>query len=268
MGIEFSKDGHIAKVAINVAKTKNALSPAMLMDLCNIWDECQKDDSIRVVILHSALPDIFCAGMDIQESIPLLMGSKPLTTQTERYLFSEENGFKGFSKALLKVKELDRPVIAAIHGWCITGGFEMAMGCELRIASEEAKFQMRETKLGIMPMSGSNVFLPMQVGNARALEILLTGSVFPARTLYDWGFLNKVVPKEDLMEEALALAEIIAGNGPKSIRSMAKMNHEIKGMSLVEAFNREIELGLPVFRSDDVKEGIRAQKEKRKPVFK
>jgi enoyl-CoA hydratase len=240
----------------------------MLMDLCNIWDECQNDDRVRVVVVYSALPDIFCAGMDIKTSIPLLTGTKQPSTETEEYLFSEKEKFIGFSKALLKVKDLDRPVIAAINGWCLTGGFELAMGCELRIATEDAKFQMRETTLGIMPMSGSNIFLPLQVGSARALEILLTGNVFTAAKLLEWGFLNKIVQgKEQLLEEAMSLAEKIASNGPKSIRGMVKLHRQIYGLTLQEAFSREIAFAMPVFKSEEPVEGFKAQKERRTPNF-
>jgi len=119
-----------------------------------------------------------------------------------------------------------------------------------------------------MPIGGSNVFLPMQVGSARAMEILLTGNEFSAETLLQWGFLNRVVTKEKLMEEAMAFAERIAGNGPKSVRGMVRLSRQIKGLGLDEAMNKELMVGAPVFVSDDAREGVRAQKEKRKPDFK
>jgi enoyl-CoA hydratase len=136
------------------------------------------------------------------------------------------------------------------------------------VASEDAVFQMRETTLGIMPTGGSNVFLPMQVGQTRAMEILLTGDNFTAKTLHDWGFLNRLVPREKLMEETMTLAERIAGNGPRSVRAMVQCSREIVGKSLDEALDIEFRTGIPVFSSDDAREGIRAQKEKRKPNFK
>jgi len=134
--------------------------------------------------------------------------------------------------------------------------------------SEDAVFQMRETKLGIMPISGSNVFLSRQVGYARAMEILLTGDNFSAPTLYEWGFLNRVVPREKLMDEAMSLAETIAANGPRSVRAMVRCSRMIQGKSLEEALILETEIGAPIFVSEDAREGVQAQKEKRKPVFK
>jgi enoyl-CoA hydratase len=264
MGIEFTIEGHIAKVGLNIPETKNALSPQALLDLHRIWEECQENNDVRAVIFYSALPDIFCSGMDLKTAIPVLTAAREPETEAEKWLISWGDAV---GTAMLKYKDLDRPVIAAINGYCLTGGFEMAMGCELRVASEDALFQMRETTLGIMPTGGSNVFLPMQVGATRAMEILLTGNNFPASTLYEWGFLNRVVPREKLMDTAMELAERIAGNGPMSVRTMVRLSHQIKGLSFKEAMDREVELGLPVFMSAEAREGVKAQREKRKPNF-
>ncbi len=265
MGVEFNKEGHIAKVGLNVPETKNALGPDVLLELFRVWEECQKDDAIRAVVLYSSLPDIFCSGMDLRTAIPILTGVRKPETEGEKWLISDA---AAVGKSMLKIKELDRPVIAAVHGYCITGGFEMVMGCELRVASDDAVFQMRETTLGIMPIGGSNVFLPMQVGQTRALEILLTGNNFSAGTLFEWGFLNRVVPRASLMGDAMALAERIAGNGPRSVRGMVRCSRDIQGKSLSEAMEIEMQIGTPVFMSDDAREGVRAQKEKRTPEFK
>ncbi len=265
MSVEFKIEDHIAKVGLNIPETKNALSPDALLDLSRIWDECQTNNDVRVVILYSALPDIFCSGMDLNSAIPILTAARKPETEAEKWLLAEEDPV---GKAMLKYRELDRPVIAAIHGYCLTGGFEMAMGCDLRVASEDAIFQMREPTLGIMPVGGSNVFLPMQVGSTRAMEILLTGNNFSSATLYDWGFLNRVAPREKLMEEAMVLAERIAGNGPDSVRGMVRLSSLIKGESFKNAMKKEMEIGMPVFMSKQAREGVRAQRERRKPDFK
>jgi enoyl-CoA hydratase len=265
MGVEFTKEGHIAKVGLNTPETRNALGPDTLLDLFKVWEECQKDNSVRAIVLYSSVPDIFCSGMDLRTAIPILTGARKPETEGEKWLLSDN---RAVSRAMLKIRELDRPVIAAVHGYCLTGGFEMVMGCELRVASEDAIFQMRETTLGIMPIGGSNVFLPIQIGQTRALEILLTGGNFSAAKLYEWGFLNRVVKREKLMDEALSLAETIASNGPRSIRTMVSFSRRIQGKPLLEALDLEVEVGMPVFMSDDAREGVRAQKERRKPNFK
>jgi enoyl-CoA hydratase len=265
MGVDFAKEGHIAKVGINTPETRNALGPDTLLDLFKIWEECRKDDAVRAVILYSALPDIFCSGMDLKTAIPILTGARKPETEGEKWLLADNNAV---SRAMLKIRELDRPVIAAVNGYCLTGGFEMVMGCELRVASEDAVFQMRETTLGIMPIGGSNVFLPIQVGQTRALEILLTGRNFSAKKLLEWGFLNRVVSRQELMNEAMELAETIAGNGPRSVRAMVGLYRRLSGISLQDALDLEVAVGMPVFMSDDAREGVKAQKEKRKPHFK
>lgn len=264
MPVEFKKENHVALVGMNEPETKNALGPDNLLELYNIWDECQKDNDVRVVVLYSALSDIFCSGMNLKSAIPILTGMRKPETEAEKMILSDP---KFWGRAMLKYRDLDRPVIAAIHGYCLTGGFEMAMGCELRVASEDAVFQMRETTLGIMPIGGSNVFLPAQVGATRAMEILLTGDNFTAARLYEWGFLNRLTSRENLMGEAMKLAERIAGNGPRSVRGMTRCSRAVQGIPQDKAFETEIAIGAPIFSSADAREGVLAQKEKRKPDF-
>lgn len=268
MGLEFTKEGHVAKVGLNVPETKNALSTCLLMELCAVWDECQKDDSIRSVVLHSELPDVFCSGMDMTDTLPLLTGQRLPRNGIEQFLFSEEDALAGYGQALLRNRKLFKPVVAAINGWCLTSGFEMTMGADLRIASSDAKFQMRGTKLGIQSIGGGNILLPAIIGNTRALEILLTGDIYSASKMLSWGFLNRVVPIGDyLMEEAMGLAEQLAASGPGSQQGIIKVNRLMQGLSQQEALQLEMEIALPVLRSPEPVEGINAQKEKRKPVF-
>jgi enoyl-CoA hydratase/carnithine racemase len=265
MAVEFRKEGHIALVALNEPETKNALGPDNLLDLSNIWDECQSDHEVRAVVLYSALEDIFCSGMNLKTAIPILTGVRQPETEGEKWLSSFGDAV---GKAMLKFKELDRPVIAAVNGYCLTGGFEMVMGCELRVASTDAVFQMREPTLGIMPIGGSNVFLPQQVGYARAMEILLTGENFSAEILHEWGFINRVVERDKLLDEAMSLAERIAGNGPEAVRGIVRCSRKIAGMPQDKAIAAELMIGGPIFMSDDAREGVKAQKEKRKANFK
>ena len=144
----------------------------------------------------------------------------------------------------------------------------MVMGADLRIASENAVFQMREASLGIMPVGGSNVYLPRILTPCRALEILLTSGNFRAKTFCEWGFINHVVPsQDDLMKKAMDMADKIAGNGPLAVQGIIQCFRETRDMSYAEAFRKEIEIGLPIFGSADAREGILAQKEKRKPNF-
>jgi len=268
MGLEFTKVGHIAQVGLNVPETKNALSTSLLLELCEAWEECRKDDIIRSVVLYSEVPDVFCSGMDMNETLPLLTGQQQPKNGAEKYLFSQEDGFAGYGQALLRNRNLFKPVIAAVNGWCLTSGFEMVMGADLRIATSDAKFQMRGTKLGIQAMGGGNILLPRIVGNTRALEILLTGDIYSASKMLSWGFLSRVVPAGDyLMEEAMGLAEKLAACGPRSQQGIIKVNRWMQGLSRQAALQLETEVALQVLKSHDPIEGINAQKEMRKPVF-
>ena len=265
MPILFERDGHIATVKLNEPKTRNALGPDTLMQLNNAWDECQADSNIRVIVLTSAVDDVFCAGMNLKTAIPVLTGARPPETEEEKWLASD---WRAASRALLKYRELDRPVIAAVNGYCLTGGFELVMGCELRLATENAVFQMREARLGIMPTGGSNIYLQQQLGHARAMEILLTGNNMPAKTLLEWGFLNRVVPKANLLDTAYEFAERIASNGPRAVRGIVRCSRDIVGKAILEAMDLESELGVPVFNSDQAREGVLAQEEKRRANFR
>lgn len=264
MPIVYEKEGHIVKVGLNRPHQKNALDADILMELHKAWLEINKDDDARVVILYSCLPDIFCAGMDLKTAIPVLTGMREPQTDAEKELLQLG---KRAAEAMLKPNIVNKPVIAAINGYCLTGGFEMIMGADLRIASYDAIFQMREAKLGIMPTGGSNIYLPRMLTPCRAMEILLTANNFSARKLYDWGFLNKVVDRTELMNEAMEMAMQIASNGPRAIQGIIRCLRETRDTKWEKAFARELEIGMPIFSGKDAHEGILAQKEKRKPNF-
>jgi len=265
MALDFSKENGVALLGLNRPEARNALDCGILKELQDAWDEVAHDDAIRVAVLYSSLPDIFCAGMDLKTVIPILTGARPPETDSERWLQEDP---QGVFRSMLRQRNWDKPVIAAVHGLCLTGGFEMVMGTDLRVASEDAVFQMRESTYAIMPTGGSNVFLPRQIPLAAAKEILVLGDNIPAGRLYEWGFLNSLVPKEGLMEEAMRMARRICDNGPLAVQGILRCIRETAEMSVEEAMAKEIEIGMPIFASEDAREGIRAFKEKRKPEYK
>lgn len=265
MALEFSIDKGVALIGLNRPEAKNALDAGILLELGSAWEEVAKDDSIKAAVLYSALPDIFCSGMDLKTVIPVMTGVRAAETEAEKWLAG--NPHRIF-RSMLRQREWDKPVISAVHGLCLTGGFEMVMGTDLRVASEDAAFQMREATYGIMPIGGSNVFLPRQIPLAAAKEIMVLGDVIPAGRLYEWGFLNRVVPKEKLMDEAMAIARRICNNGPLAVQGIMRCMRETAEMKVDDAMNKEIEIGLPIFSSADAKEGVAAFREKRKAEFK
>jgi enoyl-CoA hydratase len=155
-----------------------------------------------------------------------------------------------------------------VHGLCLTGGFEMVMGADLRVASDDAKFQMREATFGIMPTGGSNVFLPRQIPLAAAKEIMILADYVPAQRLYEWGFVNRVTPRAQLMDEALRIAHRICNNGPLAVQGILRCMRLTAEMDVAPAMEKELEIGLPIFASADAREGVRAFKEGRKANFK
>ena len=267
MSLVYEKQGHIAKLGLNRPKQLNALDPGILLELHKAWKDINADSSIRVAVLYSALPNIFCAGMDLKTAIPVLTKVREPENEAEEWMAGGWDVTGGVAEAMLKVNIVNKPVIAAIHGYCLTGGFEMVMGADLRVASTDAVFQMREASLGIMPTGGGNIFLPRHVSPCRALEILLTAGNYDAKTLYEWGFLNRVVEKERLMDTAMELARKIADNGPLATQGIIRLSRELRMTQMKDAFTREVEIGMPIFGSADAREGVQAQKEKRKPKF-
>ncbi|HPQ67602.1 MAG TPA: enoyl-CoA hydratase-related protein [bacterium] len=264
MALDFVKESGIALLGLNRPETKNALDAGILMELANAWREVAEDKDIRAAVLYSSLSDIFCSGMDLRTVIPILTAARPPANAQEEWVLADP---QGIFRAMLRQRDWDKPVISAVHGLCLTGGFEMVMGTDLRVAAEDAVFQMREATYGIMPVGGSNVFLPRQIPLAAAKEILVLGEEVTANRLYQWGFLNRVVPRESLMDEALKLAHRITNNGPLAVQGILKCMRLTMEMDFDKAMDKELEIGMPIFASADAREGVAAFKEKRKANF-
>jgi len=265
MALTFKVENKIARVGLNRPEALNALDVTTLLQLSEAWDEIAQSDDIRVAVLYSDLPDIFCSGMDLKSVIPVLTGMRKPESEDEKAL---ANNPARAQAAMLRGRTWDKPIVSAVHGLCLTGGFEMVMGTDLRIASEDAEFWMREASFGIMPTGGSNAYLPREIPLAAAKEILLMAEPVPARRLYDWGFINRLVAKDQLMDAAMEMAERIAGNGPLAVSGILKCIRETTNTDIETAMNKELEIGMPIFVSADAREGVKAFKEKRKADFK
>jgi enoyl-CoA hydratase len=171
-------------------------------------------------------------------------------------------------QALLRDMSLNKPVIAAINGNAIAGGFEILYNTDLRVAADQARFGLQEVKWSIVPAGGSTVHLARQIPYARAMEMLLTGELIDARQALEYGFINRIVPPTEVMQAAEHYAAVIAKNGPLAMAAVKQAVQENVGCDLKTALAREMELSIPVFMSEDAQEGPRAFKEKRVPVFK
>lgn len=264
MSLEFVKQDGIARIGLNRPEAKNALDAAALKELEAAWEEVAADNEVRVAVLYSELPDIFCAGLDLKSVIPILTAARPPQNDSEKWLVDDP---RAMFRAILRGRDWDKPVIAAVNGLCLTAGFEMAMGADLRVASEDALFQMREATFGIMPIGGATVYLPRQIPLALAKEIVLLGETLPAARLAEWGFLNRVVPCGQLMDEAMRMARRVRDNGPLAVQGCLRCMRETAELDLAAAMARELEIGLPIFSSADAREGVAAFREKRKASF-
>lgn len=264
MALIYEKKDHIAYVTFNRPEARNALDPETVIDLLAAWEDYRDDKEMRCAILSGTGDKVFCSGADLGKLIPLFTGAKKPETEAERKCANDP---MIASKALLKGFELYKPVIAAINGHAIAGGMEVLYGTDIRVAARGVKIGVQEVKWGIFPAGGSSIQLPRQLPYARAMELLLTGELMEAEEALRLGFLNRVVPFENLIEEAEKIARIIAKNGPLAVEAIKRSVIVNSGKPLAEGLAKEFELAIPVFMSKDAQEGPRAFKEKREPVF-
>jgi enoyl-CoA hydratase len=248
------KDG-IAKVTLNRPDKLNALNSTVYQELYDVFESIENDAEVRVVILTGSGEKAFAAGSDVAE----MQNMGPLEIQKFMATIRKASDF---------IYALTKPTIAAIPGYALGGGCELAMCCDLRIASEKARFGQPEINLGLIPGASGTQRLPRLIGAAKAKEMIFMGDMIDAATALNLGLVNKVVPPEKLMEEAMAWATNLAGkSGP--VLAMAKMaiNNGID-TDIASGLNMETKCNALCFATEDRKEGMDAFLEKRKVVFK
>jgi len=249
------QDGAVLVVTINRPKVLNALDARTLAELDEVFGDAARRDDVRVVVLTGAGEKSFVAGADINE----------LSVQTP--VGGREHARRG--QALFnRIEQLGKPVIAAVNGFALGGGCELAMACTLRLASSSARFGQPEINLGLLPGYAGSQRLPRLVGRGRALELLLTGMQISAEEALRIGLVNRVVPAAELATEARTLAQAIAAKAPIAVRYILEAVAGGLEMSLADAQDYEATLFGLVSTSDDMREGTKAFLEKRKPEFK
>ena len=245
----------LAVLTVNRPDKLNALNGETLDALASFFADAKAADDIAAVIVTGSGEKSFVAGADIEE----VSGFSPL--EGRRW------GLRG--QALLhQIESLEKPVIAAINGYALGGGLELAMACHLRVASSNARLGQPELKLGIVPGFGGTQRLPRIVGKGLALEMLLTGDPIDAKRALAIGLVNRVVEPDGLMEEAKALAARILRNGPMAIGLTLQAVNRGMEMPLAEALEWEVAQYALSCATDDVKEGTQAFLEKRRPRFR
>lgn len=248
------KDGVITWVTINRPKALNAFNTEVLRSLRAAVEQIRNDAGTKVVIVTGAGEKAFVAGADITE----VQKMSPL----------EAKDFSDLIHATLdEIAALPQPVIAAINGFALGGGCELALACDLRIAADTAKLGLPEVAIGVFPGGGGTQRLPRLVGSARAKYLIFTGEAITAAESERIGLVNKVVPRENLVDEVMALAIKISAQGPLAVRLAKEAVNKGAGMELGEAQALEAGLFALVFSSPEQKEGMTAFIEKRKPNF-
>jgi enoyl-CoA hydratase len=249
------REGAIAIVTVNRPNVRNALNGPTIRDLQRAMEELKADPAVRAIVLTGAGDKAFVAGADINELAVL----SPVE--------GKEHARHG--QAVFDfIEQLGKPVIAAINGFALGGGCELAMACTMRIAADTARLGQPEINLGLIPGYAGSQRLPRLVGKGIALEILLTGDMVPAARAYEIGLVNRVVAAADLLNEAKKLAELLASKAPVAARFIIEaVNHGFE-MPQAEAQGLESSLFGLVATTSDMQEGTRAFLEKRKPEWK
>jgi len=252
--VGYEKKGSIAYVALNRPKVMNALNKATIVELRSAFEDARDDSAVRGVIMTGAGDKAFAAGADIAEIAN--------NTAVE----AEEATRRGQALTDL-IENLGKPVVAAVNGFALGGGCELAMACAIRIAAESAKFGQPEVKLGVMPGYGGTQRMPRLVGRGRALKLILSGDIIDAAEAYRIGLVDEVVPVAQVIERAESVLKKITANAPLSVKySLEAVNKGLE-TSVAEGLLIEASLFAVCASTDEKKEGTSAFLEKRAPKF-
>jgi E-phenylitaconyl-CoA hydratase len=255
MSLRIEIENHIAVVTLDRPKAMNSIDPETRAQLAATWKRIHTDQSIRVVILTGAGDRAFCTGSDLKKTMP------PAES------FAEIMFDRADSDHLLAGLTTDKPLICAINGYAMGGGMEIALACDIRIASENAEFALSEVRIGSIPGAGGTQRLPRAVGASDAMLMLLTGDRIDAREALRIGLISKVVPRAELMEAAKAIAQRIAQNAPLAVRAVKRLALQGLDMPLAAAMESErYVFGLLRDTTDRI-EGRVSFQEKRPPNF-
>jgi crotonobetainyl-CoA hydratase len=252
MILKRERRGAVEILTLDRPEVRNAFDAALSVALYDALSELDGDDDVRAVVLTGAGDLSFSSGADLKAL------SRGDASDTGRAI------------SLVHVcrRGLVKPLIAAVNGTCLAGGLELALACDLIVAAEHAVFGLPEPKRGLLAGAGGVARLCQRIGLAPALELVLTGDSIDARRAYELGLINRVVPREALLDSALELAERIAANAPLAVQRGKQLARAVLGASEVETWELNDEARQAIMRTEDAREGPRAFAEKRPPVWK
>lgn len=267
MGVLYERRSRVAYVTINRPEAHNALDPETSHAMAHIWKQFHEDPDAWVAVLTGAGDKAFCAGADLKSLIPQRAAQARSERQSEHgqreEQQDEDGGFGGLTRGFITWK----PVIAAINGYCLAGGLELALACDIRLASTNAQFGLTEVRWALIPGAGGTQRLPRVVPLGIAMEMILTGNLIDAQEAYRIGLVNRVLPLPELLPAATELAETIASRGPLAVRAAKRAIIEGLSLPLSEGLRLERRLFHEIIQTEDASEGPRAFAEKRPPQY-
>ncbi len=250
--VELERRGPIALVTLNRPEARNAVSPEVSRTMAALLDEIEADTELRAVVL-TGRGEVFSAGADL----------KVVAGGGANDIARGKGGFAG-----IVTRNFPKPLIAAVNGPALAGGFEIVLSCDLVVAAETARFGIPEVKRGLMAAAGGLIRLPKRVSLTIALELAMTGDPIDAPRALQLGLVNRVVAADRVVDEAIALAERIGENSPAAVRASRQLVREAAELTEAEGWTRTFELMGPIFESGDAIEGATAFAEKRAPVWR
>jgi enoyl-CoA hydratase/carnithine racemase len=259
--IFYDKHGAVRLITINRADKMNSLDFAANDELIDIWHEFDRDDQARVAVITGAGDKSFCAGADLKTyTLKFAQAAAP----EFRAKYTNGPGFGGITRNL----DIDKPILAAVNGFAISGGFELALACDMRFCSDNAEFALQDAKWGFHACDGGLIRLPQIVGMGHAMEIILSGERVNAAHAYRIGLVNRVYAPHELLSQTLAYAQMLATRAPLSHRFAKEVVRRSMGMHMSEALQWESRSFRDVAFTDDLKEGLASFKERRPADFK
>ncbi|MFM8971770.1 MAG: crotonase/enoyl-CoA hydratase family protein [Actinomycetota bacterium] len=250
--VTFERRGNLAIVTLDRPDARNAVSPEVSQEMAAILDTVEADPELRAVVL-TGRGDVFCAGADL----------KVIASGRANDIASGKGGFAG-----VVTRDFPKPIVAAVNGPALAGGFEIVLSCDLVVAADTARFGIPEVKRGLIAAAGGLIRLPTRVPLAVALEMTMTGDPIDADRALALGLVNRVVPAGEVLDTAIALAERIGENSPIAVRMSRRLVREVGDLTEEQAWKRNAELAVEVFSSGDAIEGATAFAETRAPVWR
>ena len=258
------RDGHVVTVTMNRPEARNALNPEMICRMADVWDMIDTDEDVRVAILTGSNGH-FCAGADLDKLVSRSLKGLPPENDWEQRI---RDDYQVIFRGLLRTSRTIKPLIAAIEGSCIAGGVEILQATDIRVAAPNASFALTEATRGVMAVNGGTQRILAQVPYAIGMEMMLTGKAIDAETALRHGFVNCIVPQEQLMATAIDYARRIAEFPPLHLQAAKEMMLRSRDMNLADGMRMEQFVSYLLSSTEDGKEGTKAFAEKRKPQYK